>query len=50
MKRQFRFTRLKLRGLAGVAEEFLLIATVQNLCRLIRMRPAQLRQTRATEF
>ena len=39
MKRQFRFTRLKLRGLAGAAEEFLLVATVQNLRRLIRMRP-----------
>jgi hypothetical protein len=30
MKQQFRFTRLKLRGLAGAAEEFLLVATVQN--------------------
>ncbi len=39
MKRQFRFTRLKLRGLGGAAEEFLLVATVQNLRRLIRMRP-----------
>ena len=39
MKQHFRFTRLKLRGLAGAAEEFLLVATVQNLRRLIRMRP-----------
>jgi len=39
MKRHFRFTRLKLRGLSGAAEEFLMIATVQNLRRLIRMRP-----------
>ena len=39
MKRHFRFTRLKLRGLAGAAEEFLMMATVQNLRRLIRMRP-----------
>lgn len=39
MKRHFRFTRLKLRGLAGGAEEFLLVATVQNLRRLVRMRP-----------
>ena len=39
MKRHFRFTRLKLRGLAGAAEEFLLVATVQNLRRLVRMRP-----------
>lgn len=39
MKRHFRFTRLKLRGLSGAAEEFLMMATVQNLRRLIRMRP-----------
>ena len=39
MKRHFRFTRLKLRGLDGATEEFLLVATVQNLRRLIRMRP-----------
>ena len=39
MKRHFRFTRLKLRGLPGAREEFLLVATVQNLRRLIRMRP-----------
>ncbi len=39
MKQHFRFTRLKLRGLAGAAEEFLLVATVQNLRRLVRMRP-----------
>ena len=39
MKQHFRFTRLKLRGLTGAAEEFLLVATIQNLCRLIRLRP-----------
>jgi N-acetyl-gamma-glutamylphosphate reductase len=39
MKQHFRFTRLKLRGLDGAAEEFLLVATVQNLRRLIRLRP-----------
>jgi transposase len=39
MKRQFRFTRLKLRGLDGAQEEFRLMAAVQNLRRLIRMRP-----------
>ncbi len=39
MKQQFRFTRLKLRGLAGATEEFLLVATVQNLRRLVRLRP-----------
>jgi DDE family transposase len=39
MNRQFRFTRLKLRGLDGAQEEFLLRAAVQNLHRLIRMRP-----------
>jgi hypothetical protein len=37
-KEQFRFDRLKLRGLAG-AEEFLLMATVQNLRRLLKLRP-----------
>jgi transposase len=40
MKQQYRFTRLKLRGLTGAAEEFLFVATVQNLRRLIRLRPA----------
>jgi len=39
MKQHFRMTRLKLRGLAGAAEEFLLVATIQNLRRLIRLRP-----------
>jgi hypothetical protein len=39
MKQHFGFSRLKLRGLAGAAEEFLLLATVQNLCRLLRLRP-----------
>lgn len=39
MKQQFRFTRLKLRGLTGATEEFLLMATVQNLRRLVRLRP-----------
>ena len=39
MKQHFRFTRLKLRGLAGAAEEFLLVGTIQNLRRLIRLRP-----------
>jgi DDE family transposase len=42
MKRHFRFTRLKLRGLGGAREEFLLVATVQNLRRLVRMRPPDL--------
>jgi transposase len=39
MKEHFRFYRLKLRGLAGAVEEFLLMATVQNLCRLLKLRP-----------
>lgn len=39
MKRHLGFTRLKLRGLAGAAEEFLMVATVQNLRRLVRLRP-----------
>ena len=38
MKQQFRFTRLKLRGLSGASEECLLMATVQNLRRLVRLR------------
>jgi transposase len=39
LKQQFRFRRLKLRGLSGAKEECLLAATVQNLRRLIRLRP-----------
>ena len=39
MKSHLRFTRLKLRGLAGAAEEFLMVATVQNLRRLVKLRP-----------
>lgn len=39
MKQHLRFNRLKLRGLPGAAEEFLLVATVQNLNRLIKLRP-----------
>ena len=38
IKQQFRFTRLKLRGLSGASEECLLMATVQNLRRLVRLR------------
>jgi hypothetical protein len=45
MKQQFRFTRLKLRGLAGAAEEFLMIATVQNLRRLARLRSPNFSKT-----
>ena len=48
MKRNFRFTRLKLRGLAGAAEEFLLLATVQNLRRLARLRPPNIPLTQYT--
>jgi hypothetical protein len=44
MKQQYRFNRLKLRGLAGAAEEFLLVATVQNLRRLVRRRPPAIPQ------
>ena len=39
MKHHLRFTRLKLRGLAGAAEEFLMVATIQNLRRLVKLRP-----------
>ena len=42
MKQHLRFSRLRLRGLAGAAEEFLFVATVQNLRRLIRLRPPRI--------
>lgn len=45
LKRQFRFRRLKLRGLSGATEECLLAATVQNLRRLIRLRPPDMLKT-----
>ena len=37
MKRHLRFTRLRLRGLASANDEFLLMATVQNLRRMARL-------------
>jgi transposase len=37
MKRNLRFDRLRLRGLKSAADEFLLVATVQNLRRLTRL-------------
>lgn len=40
LKRNFRFRRLRLRGLKGAAEEFLLAATAQNLKRLAKLAPA----------
>lgn len=42
LKKHMRLQRLRLRGLAGAAEEFLLAATVQNLRKLIRLRPPDL--------
>lgn len=39
MKQHLRFSQLKLRGLAGAGEEFLLLATIQNVRRLARLRP-----------
>ena len=45
LKQQFRFRRLKLRGLSGATEECLLAATVQNLRRLIRLRPPDMAET-----
>jgi len=39
LKRNLNFRRLKLRGLRGATEEFLLAATAQNLRRLIRLAP-----------
>jgi hypothetical protein len=46
LKQQFRVRRLKLRGLSGATEEFLLAATVQNLRRLIRLGPFDMLKTR----
>ena len=40
LKRHLRLTRLRLRGLAGATEEFLLAATAQNLKRLVKLAPA----------
>jgi hypothetical protein len=37
MKRNLRFTRLRLRGLASANDEFLMMATVQNLRRMARL-------------
>jgi IS5 family transposase len=36
LKRNMRFERLRLRGITGASDEFLLAATVQNLRRLAR--------------
>jgi len=36
-KRNLAFTRLRLRGLSGAKDEFLLTATVQNLRRLVKL-------------
>jgi hypothetical protein len=38
MKRHLRFDRLRLRGLHGANDEFLLVATAQNLRRLAKLR------------
>lgn len=40
MKRNLGFTRLRLRGLRGASDEFLVVATVQNLKRLAKLVPA----------
>ena len=40
LKRNLGFTRLRLRGLRGAEDEFLLAATVQNLKRLAKLVPA----------
>ena len=39
VKHNLAFTRLRLRGLAGAEDEFLLTATVQNLKRLVKLAP-----------
>ena len=40
LKRHLGFRRLRLRGLTGVSDEFLLAATAQTLRRLARSLPA----------
>lgn len=40
LKRHLNLRRLRLRGLSGATEKFLLAATAQNLKRLTRLRPA----------
>jgi Transposase DDE domain len=37
LKRHLKLTRLRLRGLAGASEEFLLAATAQNLRKLVKL-------------
>ena len=39
LKRWQKMTRLRLRGLSGAKEEFLLAATAQNLKRLVKLVP-----------
>ena len=39
LKRHLKLRRLRLRGLAGATEEFLLAATAQNLKRLVKLTP-----------
>lgn len=40
LKRNLGFTRLRLRGLRGASDEFILAATAQNLKRLAKLVPA----------
>jgi hypothetical protein len=40
LKRNLGFTRLRLRGLRGASDEFVLAATAQNLQRLAKLVPA----------
>jgi hypothetical protein len=40
LKRWLKLTRLRLRGLSGANEEFLLAATAQNLKRLVKLSTA----------
>ncbi len=39
LKRHLNLTRLRLRGLRGASEEFLLAATAQNLRKLAKLSP-----------
>ena len=41
LKQHLKLTRLRLRGLAGASEEFLLAATAQNLRKLVKLAVAK---------
>ena len=47
LKRHLKLTRLRLRGLRGASEEFLLAATAQNLRKLVKLAPAPTKPSEA---